>query len=116
MIRRPPRSTLFPYTTLFRSLQGGGLAGAVRPEERDDLPRIDAERHLAYRVDIAVARPQQRLDCAPEPGTAHLDAEGLAELLGGNGGGGEHPPSSAPPPPAFQCGRPSLHPRIHPPP
>src|SRR3989475_3402933 len=29
MIRRPPRSTLFPYTTLFRSLQagqGGGLA------------------------------------------------------------------------------------------
>src|SRR5207249_12272440 len=24
MIRRPPRSTLFPYTTLFRSLYGGG--------------------------------------------------------------------------------------------
>src|SRR5688572_32348703 len=24
MIRRPPRSTLFPYTTLFRSDQGGG--------------------------------------------------------------------------------------------
>src|SRR3712207_7617667 len=23
MIRRPPRSTLFPYTTLFRSIQGG---------------------------------------------------------------------------------------------
>src|SRR5258705_3943342 len=23
MIRRPPRSTLFPYTTLFRSLEGG---------------------------------------------------------------------------------------------
>src|SRR5438477_2288177 len=26
MIRRPPRSTLFPYTTLFRSGDGGGLA------------------------------------------------------------------------------------------
>src|SRR3712207_6590802 len=26
MIRRPPRSTLFPYTTLFRSLSGLGLA------------------------------------------------------------------------------------------
>src|SRR2546427_10374103 len=26
MIRRPPRSTLFPYTTLFRSLQGGTIA------------------------------------------------------------------------------------------
>src|SRR5689334_24739589 len=25
MIRRPPRSTLFPYTTLFRSLQAAGL-------------------------------------------------------------------------------------------
>src|SRR5258706_9974801 len=29
MIRRPPRSTLFPYTTLFRSLYAGG-GGAVR--------------------------------------------------------------------------------------
>src|SRR2546427_4761395 len=33
MIRRPPRSTLFPYTTLFRSMKpfiivGGGLAGS----------------------------------------------------------------------------------------
>src|SRR3712207_7751893 len=28
MIRRPPRSTLFPYTTLFRSPMGG--AGGVR--------------------------------------------------------------------------------------
>src|SRR3712207_7106639 len=26
MIRRPPRSTLFPYTTLFRSVRGEGLA------------------------------------------------------------------------------------------
>src|SRR2546430_13874235 len=26
MIRRPPRSTLFPYTTLFRSLFGGRIA------------------------------------------------------------------------------------------
>src|SRR5256885_12808823 len=29
MIRRPPRSTLFPYTTLFRSLQTGALAAAA---------------------------------------------------------------------------------------
>src|SRR2546426_3601600 len=27
MIRRPPRSTLFPYTTLFRSLDRGGRGG-----------------------------------------------------------------------------------------
>src|SRR5476651_1887544 len=30
MIRRPPRSTLFPYTTLFRSGRGGGLCRAAR--------------------------------------------------------------------------------------
>src|SRR2546429_5398391 len=32
MIRRPPRSTLFPYTTLFRSPErhGGGSAGQLR--------------------------------------------------------------------------------------
>src|SRR2546427_5880761 len=28
MIRRPPRSTLFPYTTLFRSHQRGGVVAA----------------------------------------------------------------------------------------
>src|SRR5256885_4067923 len=50
MIRRPPRSTLFPYTTLFRS--GGGavvhLAQLVRPAGvvqdplgRSRLPGID---------------------------------------------------------------------------
>src|SRR3712207_7821125 len=32
MIRRPPRSTLFPYTTLFRStVLGGGRASATAP-------------------------------------------------------------------------------------
>src|SRR3712207_8770516 len=30
MIRRPPRSTLFPYTTLFRSRAGGGARGRHR--------------------------------------------------------------------------------------
>src|ERR1035441_4869172 len=41
MIRRPPRSTLFPYTTLFRSdatLRGRLLPGVLlRPEEEDLL-------------------------------------------------------------------------------
>src|SRR2546426_12059962 len=36
MIRRPPRSTLFPYTTLFRSLWGPVSSGHL-------LPRRDAE-------------------------------------------------------------------------
>src|SRR3712207_6929676 len=29
MIRRPPRSTLFPYTTLFRSIRGMGATAAI---------------------------------------------------------------------------------------
>src|SRR2546422_1292497 len=31
MIRRPPRSTLFPYTTLFRSLSTSGKTGRAMP-------------------------------------------------------------------------------------
>src|SRR2546425_6269809 len=40
MIRRPPRSTLFPYTTLFRSGLRGDGAGAdrARHEARERLP------------------------------------------------------------------------------
>src|SRR5258707_10734617 len=42
MIRRPPRSTLFPYTTLFRSLLGlyrlPGAASADRHAQRRDQP------------------------------------------------------------------------------
>src|SRR2546422_4923769 len=34
MIRRPPRSTLFPYTTLFRSLDRRADAGGGRRERR----------------------------------------------------------------------------------
>src|SRR3712207_7332517 len=49
MIRRPPRSTLFPYTTLFRSLGrlGDALEGGRprRPPEDDDR---DEERRVAY--------------------------------------------------------------------
>src|SRR2546422_8503089 len=37
MIRRPPRSTLFPYTTLFRSDDRLGPAGAFRTDEADGV-------------------------------------------------------------------------------
>src|SRR3712207_9203302 len=44
MIRRPPRSTLFPYTTLFRSLLAIRLVGSLRARgvhEQD----LEAQRH-----------------------------------------------------------------------
>src|SRR2546422_5088956 len=37
MIRRPPRSTLFPYTTLFRSPVAGGHGDATREAARAGL-------------------------------------------------------------------------------
>src|SRR5438132_4368200 len=49
MIRRPPRSTLFPYTTLFRShraQRGGRLRhfAASRQTRHGDGPRVHAHR------------------------------------------------------------------------
>src|SRR2546427_6985389 len=50
MIRRPPRSTLFPYTTLFRSVEGGaGGAARTRRRERADEQRRE-EWHGETRV------------------------------------------------------------------
>src|SRR5260221_10905137 len=44
MIRRPPRSTLFPYTTLFRSEVAGEIFlapdGVVMPAQRVPLPEV----------------------------------------------------------------------------
>src|SRR2546430_7897040 len=46
MIRRPPRSTLFPYTTLFRSLHVDPHEGAVRLRPGDDgAHALDAQPH-----------------------------------------------------------------------
>src|SRR5947208_10259888 len=53
MIRRPPRSTLFPYTTLFRSLVlgGGGARGAyqvgVLAGLAERLPGLRSEEHTS---------------------------------------------------------------------
>src|SRR5687767_15486332 len=37
MIRRPPRSTLFPYTTLFRSQSAAFISGKVRPNHETNI-------------------------------------------------------------------------------
>src|SRR2546429_9410612 len=54
MIRRPPRSTLFPYTTLFRSLLSVRFdqifsGGFLQPHDdvADDLQRVFAARIVA---------------------------------------------------------------------
>src|SRR2546427_7970800 len=66
MIRRPPRSTLFPYTTLFRSLAAGEvldlllLIGTGEIEAPDIGPRIDFE--LAERDGVLADRKSTRLN------------------------------------------------------
>src|SRR3712207_8641440 len=47
MIRRPPRSTLFPYTTLFRSYE---LEGRLKRPVRYYLVRPDGVRYVVGRV------------------------------------------------------------------
>src|SRR2546429_6755066 len=44
MIRRPPRSTLFPYTTLFRSLGSDARRGARRCQARRAVQRVATEQ------------------------------------------------------------------------
>src|SRR5256885_12023446 len=65
MIRRPPRSTLFPYTTLFRSFGRAEWSSpsdprGVRSDERPE-PEDAASRVLPRRADGAV-RPGQGAD------------------------------------------------------
>src|SRR3712207_7128829 len=73
MIRRPPRSTLFPYTTLFRSLRRqrhGGVVGApaehrrarreaTAPQHRPVLLARHRLRHLPQRAVGALARDRK---------------------------------------------------------
>src|SRR2546430_4684834 len=68
MIRRPPRSTLFPYTTLFRS----------GPRERD-RGRLQRAAHRAHvRRGHAIATPNrapQRLGLRSEEHTSELQSQ-----------------------------------------
>src|SRR3989442_3332124 len=69
MIRRPPRSTLFPYTTLFRSQaqvlcavdggvtqhvagrqRGGHSAGRRRPRSEEHTSELQSRPHLVCRL------------------------------------------------------------------
>src|SRR2546429_4697755 len=70
MIRRPPRSTLFPYTTLFRSrlppeyLQknGAALTRALR-RRRDHLPQI-SDRYYALLAQVVEIHGTDERDLA----------------------------------------------------
>src|SRR2546422_4289331 len=74
MIRRPPRSTLFPYTTLFRSGGGKRRAGP------GGIPRRrDAGTTAAWRLSVDVAPTGARAE-APLAGRAPRSEEHTSEL------------------------------------
>src|SRR3712207_6973405 len=67
MIRRPPRSTLFPYTTLFRSPvvpDADGVAVGDAPRRRivrvQLEPRLPLRREVARQVGVARVQEVQR--------------------------------------------------------
>src|SRR5437899_11993902 len=71
MIRRPPRSTLFPYTTLFRSpgfkcifAEGAvyeRLALSVQKRSEEHTSELQSLRHLVCR--LLLEKKKQRLRC-----------------------------------------------------
>src|SRR2546425_10871252 len=97
MIRRPPRSTLFPYTTLFRSLSGGVdsslVAAAAAAEAGGRITTISVgfdekgfdelrwartvARHLGAEHHEHVMRPDILADLGSEEHTAELQSLAL---------------------------------------
>src|SRR2546422_5000520 len=53
MIRRPPRSTLFPYTTLFRSASNTDWKNPFDPDAKITKMK-DGRTHLAHKAEHAV--------------------------------------------------------------
>src|SRR3712207_8010309 len=79
MIRRPPRSTLFPYTTLFRSARRDRLAVArepelvpVEPPARRREP-LDDDLHGPVAVGVLLEQADRRRRVGRRPRAAHRD-------------------------------------------
>src|SRR3712207_9334216 len=85
MIRRPPRSTLFPYTTLFRS-QVLGLPAGHLPVELRVAEQRGAEALLAVLRGLALRLQALRAHPAGAAGDVERDDDPVAGLDGGHRG------------------------------
>src|SRR2546422_4946161 len=61
MIRRPPRSTLFPYTTLFRSSPGGLVSSGMAIYDTMQFLRAPVKLHRVVRSEEHTSELQSRL-------------------------------------------------------
>src|SRR5258706_2159037 len=78
MIRRPPRSTLFPYTTLFRSQLRRGWQEAYSPPRRNDAGRRD----LVQRRNVRRKIGSIRRDVGPDRSEEHTsELQSLTNLV-----------------------------------
>src|SRR3712207_7765522 len=79
MIRRPPRSTLFPYTTLFRSPESAARrARAARPAARRPHPRAHGPAATASAARRTA--PPRRARTSPRPRRPPRSEEHTSEL------------------------------------
>src|SRR5260370_28631806 len=126
MIRRPPRSTLFPYTTLFRSCTPGSPDVARRAGQQPPQAGVAEELEAPPQVRGRRGRVREGREIAPDAAVLVEDGEDFPRVLhrgpdlglvadhavvvfycrdlGGGGGGGlapgggrGGPPPSAPP-------------------
>src|SRR2546422_3461617 len=108
MIRRPPRSTLFPYTTLFRSMEG-----TVHPKDRIRLMSTGA----AYICDqVGVFTPKAKQKDRLSAGEVGYLTAGVKELRAAQVGDTLTPDDkpAASPPPRFKEMKPQMVARLLP--
>src|SRR5438034_8002693 len=76
MIRRPPRSTLFPYTTLFRSwtVNQGGASGSTGVQKGGIALRNAAAEARRVLLELAAARLGVPVDRRSEEHTSELQS------------------------------------------
>src|SRR2546422_11772356 len=93
MIRRPPRSTLFPYTTLFRSPAAAAPRLAPRKTATRQLAVKRLGSHPAGAHHRSGGRIGGRVKASPQSGAAGEIGEPLPHgLAAGGGGRGPAPP------------------------
>src|SRR5256885_3811946 len=74
MIRRPPRSTLFPYTTLFRSLRGEALGAHGGIEAHLPQLRFRESRHRVLELLAALTEARGHEHARSEEHTSELQS------------------------------------------